>query len=374
MSSIENLAKVKPSENAGSRSSNRFKYQLNWGFKKLLELEYNDEDYIIILDYHDDIVICNSEKQEDYIDFYQIKTKTTADNWSYALLNNPADTSFDDEDESHAEVNERKVERTKLSILAKLLKHTQDFPESRKLYFVTNSRLAKSLYLKGGDFVEFSMLKPEVQEKIKNDVKKQIGKVEESAFEQLVFVQNQMPVNGHEKYLMGELSEFLKKKFQTIVDIPAIYETILSWLREKNDYEHEVTTKEELIEFKALTHKEFREYLEKIRVLKSFDEIKKDVLIEVKSDITFVEQHNIENCFKEISVDILNYSNVDIQKLISTIQATLTLQEPTDSDISLWKYVCRIFEVVKADYVNYAGRSDLYVKTMILYIYGRNRN
>ena len=157
MSSIENLAKVKPSENAGSRSSNRFKYQLNWGFKKLLELEYNDEDYIIILDYHDDIVICNSEKQEDYIDFYQIKTKTTADNWSYALLNNPADTSFDDEDESHAEVNERKVERTKLSILAKLLKHTQDFPESRKLYFVTNSRLAKSLYLKGGDFVEFSM-------------------------------------------------------------------------------------------------------------------------------------------------------------------------------------------------------------------------
>lgn len=32
MSTAEKLARIKPKENAGSRSSNRFEYQINWGF------------------------------------------------------------------------------------------------------------------------------------------------------------------------------------------------------------------------------------------------------------------------------------------------------------------------------------------------------
>lgn len=218
------------------------------------------------------------------------------------------------------------------------------------------------------------MLKQKTQEDIKRDVRNQIGEIEDAAFDQLVFIQNQMPVNDQEKYLIGELSEFLKNKFQTVVDIPAVYETILSWLRQKNDYEQDITSKEELIEHKSLTHAEFREYLESIKVLKSFDDIKKDVINEVKTEISFRERHDMDACFKEISTDILNYSNADVQKLISIAKAILSLHEPTDSDTSLWIYVCRIFELVKQEYVNYADRSDLYIKTMILYIYGSSRN
>lgn len=76
MSSLDKLASIHPKENAGASSSIRFEYQINWGLHRLLQLEKAHEDYVMILDYHDDIVICNSEKQEDYIDFYQIKTIT----------------------------------------------------------------------------------------------------------------------------------------------------------------------------------------------------------------------------------------------------------------------------------------------------------
>lgn len=78
MSSLDKLASIHPKENAGASSSNRFEYQINWGLHRLLQLEKAHEDYVMILDYHDDIVICNSDKQEDYIDFYQIKTRTNS--------------------------------------------------------------------------------------------------------------------------------------------------------------------------------------------------------------------------------------------------------------------------------------------------------
>lgn len=70
MSSLEKMTSRQPRENAGASSSNRFEYQINWGLHRLLQLEKAHENYVMILDYHDDIVICNSDKQEGYIDFY----------------------------------------------------------------------------------------------------------------------------------------------------------------------------------------------------------------------------------------------------------------------------------------------------------------
>ena len=52
MNAIEEIAKTQPKENAGSGTSLRFEYQMNWGLKKLLELEDSGEDYTIAFDYH----------------------------------------------------------------------------------------------------------------------------------------------------------------------------------------------------------------------------------------------------------------------------------------------------------------------------------
>lgn len=75
MGALEQLATIKPQENAGASSSNRFDYQKSWGLKLLLEMELRNQDYVMIFDYHDDIVVCDFEKADKNIDFYQIKTK-----------------------------------------------------------------------------------------------------------------------------------------------------------------------------------------------------------------------------------------------------------------------------------------------------------
>ena len=159
MSTVDKLARTKPKENAGSRSSNRFEYQINWGLNLLLKMEEANE----------------------YIDFYQIKTNIS-NMWTLGGL--VGDTKKKTESSSNSDFG--------LSIIAKLISHVRQFEDSRKLYFVTNSRLAKSIYGASDEEISFDQLKQDAQNSIKEKVKKELDDIDDCAFERLVFIQNQM--------------------------------------------------------------------------------------------------------------------------------------------------------------------------------------
>ena len=89
MNAIEEIAKTQPKENAGAATSKSFEYQMNWGLSKLLELEEKGEDYTIAFDYHDDIIVFNSEANATEVDFYQVKTKTNGQ-WRLGEIYNPS--------------------------------------------------------------------------------------------------------------------------------------------------------------------------------------------------------------------------------------------------------------------------------------------
>ena len=68
------LVNISPRETAGSRSTNRLDYQQDYAIFCLLELHTKGEDYRILLDYHDDIVILFPSEDPQDIHFYQVKT------------------------------------------------------------------------------------------------------------------------------------------------------------------------------------------------------------------------------------------------------------------------------------------------------------
>lgn len=75
----------KPRETAGSSSANRFEYQKDWTLYKLLELHRSDDAYLIICDYHEDVVQFDSHSIPKNAVFYQIKTKSS-NNWTRKSL------------------------------------------------------------------------------------------------------------------------------------------------------------------------------------------------------------------------------------------------------------------------------------------------
>ena len=364
MSSIEKLAQIRPVENAGSRSSNRFEYQINWGLDKLLKMEEGNEDYVMIFDYHDDIVVCNSDKDYDYIDFYQIKTKKSGQ-WSKSCL----DKATNEGSDNQADISSKNG----LSILAKLVSHTKTFPNSRKLYFVTNSSLSKNLYTRSDNFVEFNQLKEEAQCSIKKKVQNELGEIANEAFEKIVFIQNQMSVDSYEQTLLGALSKFLKSKFNLVTDINVVYDTLIGEIRKRNDYENEIKTKEDLVKYKAISHSEFSNYLNSLTIQKGFEELKRFILSEISNEVNFFLKNNITNNLNVIYQDLMNYENDELLNLTSEIRNTMSDICVTEDINSLWDYINKIFDKLMLSYNNYKNHEDIYIKSLILYIYAQEQ-
>jgi len=63
-------------ERGGSRASNRLTYQTSWAFCLLLDLYSESNDFMLVLDYHDDVVVYDSSSGKETLKFYQIKTKS----------------------------------------------------------------------------------------------------------------------------------------------------------------------------------------------------------------------------------------------------------------------------------------------------------
>lgn len=383
MSSLDKLASSKPKENAGASSSNRFEYQINWGLHRLLQLEKAHEDYVMILDYHDDIVVCNSDKLDDYIDFYQIKTRTNS-HWGIRQLCEVKSSNLKDKesDNTNTQINSDKAKNednievaNKLSIVAKLLSHTKTFDDTRNLYFVTNEHIS---FIGNKKYVDFSSLDERYKRSIKERINKQVEGLDDETYNKLIFVQSQMPESGYRDAMTGEIVRFLKENWHLATDADEVYINLTSWLRKQSNYEDLVENKEELLKFKSVTHKEFNDYLVGLTLLRSFDKIEdriseqlRDVASDkAKAELTFAKKDKIGKKLKQLQTDLLNYNNDELLRLIALIRTTLNDNAILeDIDVDFWTYVSRIYDIVMKKYNNYQNYEDLYIKSLIMYIY-----
>lgn len=166
----EKLIDNKPRETSGSRSANRFDYQKDWALCKALELQLEEDNYVIVLDFHDDILILDSDISPDKIGFYQIKSKRSGV-WTKATL--------------------IKRETDKMSILGKLLYNYTVFGDfDISLNLVSNATFDMKLAdkTKSTEKISISLEELDEKEKVgilfsefkkKNDYEWEVGSFEE---------------------------------------------------------------------------------------------------------------------------------------------------------------------------------------------------
>lgn len=85
MGLAEDLVARPQRENAGARSRNRSGYQESWSLCKLLELHEGGNDYLLVCEYHDDVIVLDSSTDPSSVDFYQVKTRKNG-NWTRSRL------------------------------------------------------------------------------------------------------------------------------------------------------------------------------------------------------------------------------------------------------------------------------------------------
>jgi hypothetical protein len=238
-----------PRERSGSRSANRFDYQLSWAFCLLLDLESQNKDYLLVLDYHDDVVVFDSEHSPSKADFFQVKTETKV-NWTLERLL-------------------KQLEGNKLSILGKLYAHKIAFGEKvRSLNFITNARFHLQTASKPDGTVTESCLVSELcasaLDELKNALMREHKLESQPSCDVVIGLRTDSLSLDHKVHAEGKFSRFLREHFghKSYGVVSHSFLALLEELRRRNNYEGQLGSAADISK-KSFGRTEFSLFLKK---------------------------------------------------------------------------------------------------------------
>ena len=376
MSAFDSIVARKPRENAGSLAANRFDYQLDWGLRKLLSLEESGQPYTIIFDYHDDILVLDSDESPNYIDFYQVKTNTSAEGWSKSTLLDMPKKKKEGEKTSQLEMfgdpEESDSYDEKYSKIAKLLIHSLDFSDARNFFFVTNANFGKTLIqgkLNREKNVSFEDLIEDAKVRIKQRIKEELPDIKNEVFEHLYFIKNQMSVDDHEQTVIGYLNDFLDKHLpKAKVSVRPVYDTLMGEIRKRNRHEMIPNSVDDLLRNKAFTKAQFHQFLKGLETLESLDSKKNNMqgyLNKYLPETASAQRRSIIRQLQYIREETLVYDNHEFLRLYNAI--AVLLEETASNDCNEWDWSQKVLERLRNEFGFTRTHDDDFLTCLILY-------
>ncbi len=295
MSLQQDLILNKPREVSGSSSSNRFQFQKDWAICKLIEMQLSNEEYVVIMDFHDDVLIIDSDVNPQLAKFYQLKTKADG-HWTLQNL--------------------IACKKDSNSFIGKLYYNKLAFPNSQvELNFVSNAHY--KVNIKGEESPDASLrfrdicinlLDNKSQEKIANQIVKEFALTDEPSLKNIIYLRvTELSINSRETYTKGKLSEFFDRiDTESKVNPVVAYRMLSSEIGKRNDYEWQIQSFEEMLTYKGITKSEFARIINEL-ISHS----------QVYSDWNNIES-NLLNCgigIKEIKVLKSNWRAYEIDRM-----------------------------------------------------------
>ena len=299
---IDQIVQVVPREVSGSSSSNRSDFQQSWAFCLLLKLHRTGQDYLVLFDYHDDVVVLDSASNPTAMDFYQVKTKKTG-NWTATLL-----------------LKREKGANDKLlnSIAGKMYANKIAFPTAAKtLNFISNAQFSiKHKDNPNSPTVVAGFELAELCRETLTEFSKTIQDEHELDYSPLCdiitkFSTDPLSLEAHITHATGELANYLNGikpdgKFATAPGQRAIATAIAR----KTNHERTPATKDELLEAKGITRAEFEEMLSTI----VSHEEERERWQDIRQTLTTEQQpfgdiHRWQVEWKKYAVERMDFSN-----------------------------------------------------------------
>lgn len=247
---LDNIVATPRREKGGAVAANRTDYQQSWAFCLLLTLHEKPNDYTVLLDFHDDVVVLDSSDAPKEMEFYQVKSKETG-NWTLAaLLKRPKNKS-----NKHGP-----------SICGKMYANKIAFPNvTKSVNFVTNAKF--KVHLTGSeketevDTFDVKQLAKEISEEYTAALLREHSL---STLEQVptYFQTEALPHRGHQEQTQGRFVTFLEKKNpEGRFAVGAAFRAIASVIARKTGEEKQPANHADMLLLKAITRVEFSEML-----------------------------------------------------------------------------------------------------------------
>lgn len=246
------LIQTPPRETAGARSSNRFGFQHSWALCKILELQAGCGDYVVIAEFHDDVIVLDSATTPKTVEFYQVKTKKGAATWTRKSL-----------------LSRRKTrDGHKPSILGRLFdNHTKFKPHVRRLAVVSN--IPYNLKLTNGescrtrhciclDELDSSETK-EIETKLCNE----LGSPPPLTGTNIAHLDvTTLSLDEHEQHALGKLADFFSSHApEKPVLLKALFQSLAAEVRRRSRNESTPSTFSELVQQRGISRSSLNKML-----------------------------------------------------------------------------------------------------------------
>lgn len=324
------LAK-KPRELKGADTSGKYDYQKDVSICLLLEYHFRNDEYLFVFDYHDDLVILNSEHNPIEYNFFQIKGH---DKGSYTLN----------------QILARKKLKVGLSssILGKLYSHLEDFKlEIKSVNFISNRDFSIP-YGADHDCKNYSEiclkdLHPSALKTIHQKLMKEFGVSSiDPDFPCLTFLKvSSLSVKDSSGHTKGKLAEFLQTMHPGVKCNPdLIYQNIFDEVKRKSRYDMPLTTLDELIRYKGISKSYFSQMLSIMGTTKDYDVVWNRVSNALTSERVKAGQVlQYRSAWKMLEVERMNSDNLVLKEAFIQVSQIIEENKTTYSEKSLIEIV-----------------------------------
>ncbi len=344
-------------EYGGPRASNRFAYQRDWTFCLLLKLHLGSDDYLVLCDYHDDLLVLNHSTAPTKVEFFQIKTAATK-RWTIAglLAQKPGASG------------------PLPSVLGKLYRHRLSFPaEVLTLNFVSNLYLSVELASTppSDSRIQFVATDLDAKElaKVKAALRAELALGSDPILDaQMVFHVSSLSLQDHSTHAKGALVDYLAGRDPTR-DYPilALYRSLADEIQRRSDVEREFTAVVDLVATKGFSRAAFEKVLASCLAEADGNDPRK-VEQELNTQLTsegvpFGDRRAICRALAQFGIERMDSSRADLVKWTSIARSYQDSHLPQYAG-TLWDFILLGKEHMKAKDASRAF-SDEYIAAIV---------
>lgn len=283
-------------DDAGSRSKNRFKFEVFWGLNKFLDVFRESQEFTMVFDY-----VCDIELHyDDSYEFYQVKTSTA---------------------KLYATSNLTMIGKKKNSIIGTLYKiRSKEVKEGSKLSkiaIVSNLQLNDSAVTNQQNMeLSLTQISDKNKDKILSSLKSEFND-EEINLQDIFFITTDLPLLSYKETMIGKVNTFYNEIYGDDVLKPAALLNVLAEeVQLKADFEGHLNSYDDILEKKGLSASRFEVILDKYseRMFSVGQKCREEIKLVIKNPVKRVEY------FKYIQILLSDIKrNFHLKKLMKSV-------------------------------------------------------
>ena len=289
----ENLNDSLTKERGGRHGGKGHEFQRYWALCHLLKLDLDRDDYLLLIEFIEDVAVLNSAIAPTGLDLFQIKKKegATGAKWTKTTLSKPP--------------------KDGMSILAKLYESKRISPDSNaSIAFVSNAPVDLTLHdgTVSTDLEQFSA--SNIEKDLKESLQKSIAgelscTAQEIEFGSLSFIKSPLAMDDLESHAIGKVSSFLGQKFpEHSARADVFCKALYGELKIRATSTQDAATFEELCKIRGIAKSQFNEMLATTLARKPDGEIIDAAIAAlVQESVPFVDRNKVKDGARRYLID-----------------------------------------------------------------------